>query len=117
MRTQEEHEYFHHEVVQAHPSMAYVMPLWPEDLQGQRDAAQAAGYHTRILRAQPSWQDRRDVLIFSDNPRLVDEHYRRVGQRAAEGLTWMEILNGLGMARGFVADMIAVWSLFSALRG
>ncbi|OJT05398.1 hypothetical protein TRAPUB_3839 [Trametes pubescens] len=117
MRTQEEHESFHHEVVETYPSMVYVMPLSPEDLQAQRDAAQDAGYHTRILRAQPSWQDRRDVLIFGMRSRIVDDHYTRVGQRAAEGLTWREILNGVGMARGFFTDMMAVWSLFSELRG
>lgn len=117
VRTQEEHDYFHHEIVEAHPSVVYVMPLEPEDLQAQRDAAQSAGYHTRILQAQPSWQDRRDVLIFGDKSRLVNEHCKRVGRRAAEGLPWREILDGVGMARGFFADMMAVWSLFSALRG
>lgn len=117
VRTQEEHDYFHHEIVEAHPSVVYVMPLEPEDLQAQRDAAQGAGYHTRILRAQPSWQDHRDVLIFGDKSRLVNEHCKRVGQRAAEGLSWREILDGLGIARSFFADMMAVWSLFSKLRG
>ncbi|OJT15415.1 hypothetical protein TRAPUB_8028 [Trametes pubescens] len=46
-------------------------------------------------------------------PRIADDHYRRVGQRIAEGLTWREILNGVGMTRGFFTDMMAVWSLFS----
>lgn len=100
MGTQEEHDYFHHEAVETYPSMVHVMPLWLEDFQAQRDTAQDAGHHTRILRAHPSWQDR----------------YRRIGKRAAEDLAWRVIQNGIGTARGFFTDMMAVWSLFSELR-
>ncbi|OSD04572.1 hypothetical protein PYCCODRAFT_1433441 [Trametes coccinea BRFM310] len=112
--SQEEHDNFLANVLRNHPSAVYMLPLSGHQLQGQVTAARKTGHHTRLLRAQSSWSDpSRDILIFGKNPKVVEEQYGRIQKRAATGLPWKEIVHGIGIARGLIKEIMAVWALFS----
>ncbi|KAI9068444.1 hypothetical protein FKP32DRAFT_1561603 [Trametes sanguinea] len=111
--SQEEHDDFLADVLRSHPSAVYMLPLPGHQLQGQATAARKTGHHTKVLRAQSSWSDpSKDILIFGKNSKVVEEQYGRIQKRAEKGLTLKEIVDGIGMARGLIKEIMAIWALF-----